>query len=484
MSKSNFVDGICLNTEHDGLLSVPEERLEKLIKKEPISNVYHVEHTPFARGKFAAVRKCTHKETGVEYAAKFIRKRRRAMDQRQDILHEVAVLKIAADSARIVQLHEVYETPTEMALILELAAGGELQRVLDAEEGLQEQHAARVMRQILEGLSYLHKNNIAHLDLKPQNLLLIGAYPDCDIKLCDFGISRVIQSGVEVREILGTPDYVAPEILSYAPISLATDIWSVGVLAYVLLSGYSPFAGDNKQETFCNISQCCLSFPDELFDGVSSNAKDFIQATLVKEPSNRLTSHQCLEHPWLSGALCIVEKFPSSCQANTELTVSSSSPTSSRSYHPESSDVKSPVANGSIQCHSLETNRVSGTNCSFGLSKGSRYEKDGVHNSDNKGTSPLFNIQNCGTNIADGGHKADCEESEELPVQKRPKNSSEDRRSTSYPVGPCLSCAQCGAQCSHLHTSTPELLRITRQHRHSSIKNSPVEIIVDRGITC
>ncbi|KDR22334.1 hypothetical protein L798_01989, partial [Zootermopsis nevadensis] len=251
-------------------------------------------------GKFAAVRKCTHKETGVEYAAKFIRKRRRATDQRKGILHEVAVLKIAADSARIVRLHEVYETSTEMALILELAAGGELQRVLDAEEGLEEQHVARVMRQILEGLCYLHDNNIAHLDLKPQNLLLTGAYPDCDIKLCDFGISRVIKSGVEVREILGTPDYVAPEVLGYEPISLATDIWSVGVLTYVLLSGYSPFAGNTKQETFCNISQCCLSFPDELFDGVSSVAKDFIQATLVKDPSKRLTSHQCLEHPWLS----------------------------------------------------------------------------------------------------------------------------------------------------------------------------------------
>jgi hypothetical protein len=195
--------------------------------------------------------------------------------------------------------------------------------------------------------------------------------------------------------------------------------------------------------------------------------------------SNRLTSDQCLEHPWLSGTLCMVENFPSSYQSNTGLTVSSS-----RSYLPESSDAKSPRANGSIQCRNLETNKVNGTNCSFGLSKGSRYEKDGVHNSDSKGTSPLFNIQNCGANIADGDHKGDSAESEELPVQKRPKNSSEDRRSTSYPVGPCLSCAQCGAHCCHLHTSTPELPRMTRQHRHSSIKNSPVEITVDRGITC
>ncbi|XP_059476960.1 serine/threonine-protein kinase 17A-like [Neocloeon triangulifer] len=302
MSKLNHE--LCLNPKHEGLLSVKEEFIETLIKKEPITSVYNVEHTPFARGKFAAVRKCTHQQTGVEYAAKFIRKRRRAMDQRQEILHEVAVLRLASqpelNGARIVRLHEVYETPTEMALVLEMAAGGELQWVLDTDEdGLSEHHVVRLMRQILEGLCFLHDRDIAHLDLKPQNLLLTGSYPECDIKLCDFGISRVIQSGVEVREILGTPDYVAPEILSYEPISLATDIWSVGVLAYVLLTGYSPFAGETKQETFCNISQNNLSFPDELFENVSTAAQDFIRATLVVEQTGRLTARQCLEHPWL-----------------------------------------------------------------------------------------------------------------------------------------------------------------------------------------
>lgn len=303
MSKPNFVDGICLNSDHIGLLSVVEDRLDNLIKKEPITNVYDVEHTPFARGKFATVRKCRCPAGGGEFAAKFIRKRRRASDQRQDIVHEVAVLRLAAHRcARIVALRDVFETPAEMALVLEMASGGELQYVLDQEESLEEAQASRIMRQILEGLTFLHDHNIAHLDLKPQNLLLTGAYPNCDIKLCDFGISRVICKGVEVREILGTPDYVAPEVLNYEPISLATDIWSVGVLAYVLLTGYSPFGGDTKQETFCNITQGELSFPDELFEGISSAAKDFISATLVKNPRQRLSTQDCLTHPWLCGA--------------------------------------------------------------------------------------------------------------------------------------------------------------------------------------
>lgn len=202
--------------------------------------------------------------------------------------------------------------------------------------------------------------------------------------------------------------------------------------------------------------------------------------------SKRLTSHQCLEHPWLSES-CIVEKLPSSCQANTELTVSSSSPASSRLDHSESTDINSSIVNRSVQCHNLETNRVNGTNCSFSHSNGGRFEENGIHNSDIKATCPLFGIQNNGTNIIDGNHNTDNEDYEELPVQKRPKNSSEDRRSTTYPVASCLSCAQCGTQCCHLQTSstaTPELLRMTRQHRHSSISNSPVEVILDRGITC
>ncbi|KAL0268641.1 UNVERIFIED_CONTAM: hypothetical protein PYX00_010497 [Menopon gallinae] len=293
--------GICLNSAQKGLLCLEDERLKNLINTRPITDFYDVEHAPFARGKFASVKKCIHKETGIAYAAKFIRKRRRLMDHRQDILHEVAILQMSSECSGIVNLHEVYETKLEMVLVLELAAGGELQRIVDAREGLGEAETKEILRQILRGLEFLHGRNVAHLDIKPQNILLTGEYPGAEIKLCDFGISRVIQNGVDVREILGTPDYVAPEILSYEPISLETDIWSVGVLAYVLLTGYSPFGGETKQETFCNISQCNLTFPEEFFDGLSSNAQDFITQTLVTKPSNRLNVSQCLSHPWLNG---------------------------------------------------------------------------------------------------------------------------------------------------------------------------------------
>lgn len=283
-----------------GLLNESVCKKPVQIRSEPISDKYNVEARPFARGKFAAVRRCTHKESGQEYAAKCMRKRRRAQDVRHEIVHEAHVLDLSVRHPHIVRLHEVYETPSEIILVLELVPGGELQRVLDDEDCVPERDAARLLRQILSGVSFLHEHNIAHLDLKPQNLLLTKPFPDCEVKLCDFGISRLITKGIEIREIVGTPDYVAPEVLHYEPISLATDMWSIGILTYVLLSGHSPFGGDSKQETFCNITRGTLEFPSELFEGISNSAKDFVKRLLVRDPRERLSAKESLAHPWLS----------------------------------------------------------------------------------------------------------------------------------------------------------------------------------------
>lgn len=276
------------------------QSLDIPIKSEPICDYYDLESRPFARGKFAQVKRCVNKTSNHCFAAKCIKKRRRLVDIRHEILLEIEALKLSYHTNRIVKLYEVFETPTEMILVLEMANGGELQRVLDDEEIIEEGLVRKMVQQILEGLEKLHDNDIAHLDIKPQNLLLTESFPKGDIKLCDFGISRRITKDCEIREICGTPDYVAPEILSYDPITLATDMWSLGVITYVLLSGYSPFGSENKQQTFCNITQATLDFPTEIFDKISKEAIDFMQKLIVKEPSERLTSRQARNHPWLA----------------------------------------------------------------------------------------------------------------------------------------------------------------------------------------
>jgi len=282
----------------NGLLTPSAERLQQLVRPDSIHDVYLVEDVPFARGQFASVRKCTHKLTGQRFAAKVLRKRRRL----SDVYHEIAILDAFTDCDRIVHLHEVYETNTEIIIVLELLTGGEMQTLLDVEEFIREDDVIRLMRQILEGLHQLHDNNIAHLDIKPQNLLLTGPFPTCDVKLCDFGISRHVSGGGELREIMGTADYMAPEILNYEPLSLATDMWSIGVLTYALLTGYTPFTGSTLQETYCNITSEEVDFPEDLFHDITATARDFITGLLVKNPSGRRTVHSCLEHPWLAAS--------------------------------------------------------------------------------------------------------------------------------------------------------------------------------------
>lgn len=165
------------------------------------------------RGKFATVRRAMHKKTGVKFAAKFLRRRRRAQCTLKEIRHEIAILLLCADSEHIVKLHSVHETSSEMALLLELATGGELQTLLDEAGSLTECQTRICMQEVLKALQYLHKKSIAHLDLKPQNILLCGDQVEDGLKLCDFGISRIVaEGGSKVREILGTPDYVAPEV--------------------------------------------------------------------------------------------------------------------------------------------------------------------------------------------------------------------------------------------------------------------------------
>ncbi|TTL57250.1 Serine/threonine-protein kinase 17A [Bagarius yarrelli] len=280
--------------------------------------------------------KLVEKATGNEYAAKFLRKRRNGQDCRADILNEIAVLEAAKANPYVVGLHEVYETSSEIILVLEYAAGGEIfnQCVADNDEAFTEKDVIRLARQILTGVAYLHRNNVVHLDLKPQNILLTSAQPLGDIRIVDFGLSRHVDNKSEVREILGTPEYMAPETLSYEPVTTATDMWSIGVLTYVMLTGVSPFLGDENQETYLNISQCDVDYSQDIFHGISSLAVDFIQSLLHLEPRNRSTAEECLHHPWLN-----TDTAATTTLSPTVATVLDEQETSQSESEPESPDL-------------------------------------------------------------------------------------------------------------------------------------------------
>ncbi|CAG5073863.1 Similar to Stk17b: Serine/threonine-protein kinase 17B (Rattus norvegicus) [Cotesia congregata] len=286
----------------EGLVLVQETQLARVVKTGPIAEHYEIDPKPFASGQWAKVYRCRSRSTGTLYAAKYSSRTRFNTDCSAELRHEIALLSLCSQSPRVVRLHDVYETPKEIILVMEYAPGGDLQTLIDGDLVPLEGDVVHFVKQLVEGLAYLHERNIAHLDIKPQNLVMMGSFPECDVKLCDFEISRVVLEGTEVREILGTPDYVAPEILHYEPITLAADMWSLGVTTYVLLTGFSPFGGETDQETFQNISLGEVDFPEELFEDVSTQAKDFVAKLLVLDPSARMSAKQCLRHDWLRAA--------------------------------------------------------------------------------------------------------------------------------------------------------------------------------------
>uniref|UniRef100_UPI0037E92D44 death-associated protein kinase 3 n=1 Tax=Semicossyphus pulcher TaxID=241346 RepID=UPI0037E92D44 len=254
-------------------------------------------------GQFAIVRKCKEKSSGIEYAAKFIKKRRLSSSRRgvsrEEIEREVNILREIQHS-NIITLHDIFENKTDVILILELVSGGELFDFLAEKESLTEEEATQFLKQILDGVQYLHSKRIAHFDLKPENIMLLDKnVPNPRIKLIDFGIAHQIKAGNEFKNIFGTPEFVAPEIVNYEPLGLEADMWSIGVITYILLSGASPFLGETKQETLTNISAVNYDFDEEYFSNTSELAKDFIRRLLVKDPKKRMTIDDSLEHPWI-----------------------------------------------------------------------------------------------------------------------------------------------------------------------------------------
>lgn len=272
-----------------------------------------------------------------------------------------ACLRVIVQHPNIVRLFEVYEfEPRQYAMIMELASGGEVRRAscvppaglttpflapdyppkhsllltravgatacdhgpiiqlfdrIQAKGSFSETEAQAVMRKLLGALAYMHKKRIAHRDLKPENIMYKSATTDSEPALTDFGFAKkaqpieedVPQGGAApppgaLKTRLGSPNYVAPEILtSKTGYDTAVDIWSVGVILYILLCGYFPFFHESERELYRQIKSGKYDMPDEEWRHVSNNAKDLVRKMLTLDPKKRITAHNALRHPWLRG---------------------------------------------------------------------------------------------------------------------------------------------------------------------------------------
>ncbi|CAF1381541.1 unnamed protein product [Rotaria sordida] len=246
------------------------------------------------RGRFSVVKKCIKKDSSDEFfAAKIIKKR-----HLQQALNELRVFQLSCKHSNFIKLYQVFDLPTEAIFILEYAKQGDLQLILELEGYLEESQAIHITKQVLEAVAFLHENKVIHLDIKPQNILLMEKWPSTEIKLCDFGLSRILTNQC-LLEISGTTDFLAPEVVNYEPLTYATDMWSMGVLIYVLVTGHTPFGGTTALNTQSNIAQCILDFPEDLFEKISKTCIDLIKNLIVRIPKHRITANVSLKHPWI-----------------------------------------------------------------------------------------------------------------------------------------------------------------------------------------
>jgi len=196
------------------------------------------------------------------------------------------------------KLFEVFEDEEQFFLVMELVPGKELFDKIVERGQYSEKDASNIARQIISAVEYLHEKGIAHRDLKPENLLSSVSDEQELIKIADFGFSKDFNED-KLQTSCGSPGYVAPEVLTSESYDKSVDMWSIGVIIYILLCGYPPFYADNAPALFKKIMDVKYDFDDPSWDDVSEDAKDLIRHLLVKNPDERYTAQQCKEHPWI-----------------------------------------------------------------------------------------------------------------------------------------------------------------------------------------
>jgi len=268
------------------------EGLTEITRKQEISDFYVIGEE-IGKGSFSTVKRGRNKATGKENAIKVIQKK---FIKLHLLEREIKIMK-QLKHEHILPLIEVFENKDNIYLVLELVTGGELFDKIVERGNYNEKDASGIVAQILGAVSYLHTQGVVHRDLKPENLLCTTRNGLLHIFVADFGLSRVFEDREQLNTYCGSPEYVAPEVLACVPYEKAVDLWSVGVITYILLTGFLPFYDKNHALLFEKIQNVDYNWDD--CPEVSPNAKHFIQHLLVKDSKRRYTADVALNHPWI-----------------------------------------------------------------------------------------------------------------------------------------------------------------------------------------
>ncbi|XP_047314868.1 calcium-dependent protein kinase 28-like [Impatiens glandulifera] len=252
-------------------------------------------------GQFGYTYVAQDKSNGDRVAVKRIDKRKMILPVAvEDVKREVRILKALTGHENVVQFYNAFEDDNYVYIAMELCEGGELlDRILAKKDSrYSEKDAAVVVRQMVKVAAQCHLLGLVHRDMKPENFLFVSSKVDSPLKATDFGLSDVIRPGKKFRDIVGSAYYVAPEVLKRKS-GPESDVWSIGVITYILLSGKRPFWDKTEDGIFKEVLRNKPDFRRKPWPSISNDAKDFVQKLLVKDPRARLTAAQALSHPWV-----------------------------------------------------------------------------------------------------------------------------------------------------------------------------------------
>jgi calcium/calmodulin-dependent protein kinase I len=248
-------------------------------------------------GNYSVVRRAVDTQTQQNVAVKVIDRRKLTKEDEVSLRIEVEVLS-KLDHPNIIKMYGWYAEGKQYYIVTELVNGGELFDRIVKKEFYSESDAQKVVQTLASVIKFIHDQGIVHRDLKPENILLTDDTDNATIKIADFGFARPVAAGLSTA--CGTPGYVAPEIINGRPYGKSVDIWSLGVIIYILLCGYPPFYNTNQSQLFKAIREGKFAFDAPYWDPISENAKDLIRKCLTVDVHKRLDIDGVLKHPWLA----------------------------------------------------------------------------------------------------------------------------------------------------------------------------------------
>ena len=269
-----------------------------------IRSIYKFKSEPLGGGNFGTVRKAfrkADKENKKYFAIKSIPKKNLTEKDFTNLIKEVNIIS-GLSHPNIINFYETYHDNHFFHLVMELCEGRDSYRQIVKKEKSDEKKVVSLIAKVLLAIAHCHSRGVTHRDLKPENILFENNSPDAEIKIIDFGLSRKYSKDVKLHSVLGTPYYVAPEVLK-GNYDQKCDIWSIGAMTYLLLCGKPPFNGGSDQEIFNNILNTEVKFENPLWENISNNAKSFVKLCLEKNGAKRPSAIKALDHPWFTNVL-------------------------------------------------------------------------------------------------------------------------------------------------------------------------------------